>query len=228
MFLQPSWNIWLSQIGLFPQGWNNWKHKDRQVQIAWNKNPSDNTQLQIDFEDGCIGRVNQTWSFFLVVYFSQDVFWAGGSAFFVETFRKNTSSVVMEEYSKWAMDSKQNLHTFNRSWMSRCLYFLERLHSSSPSQFIRSYNLRGRRLTFKADMDAQPPWNVTNGYPRKMLGFKQSPFEKKVSTYGCPPWILQCRWMLMRKNHQKSEPNILFIISVKVFRMRCQRRIQGD
>ena len=136
---------------------------------------------------------------FLVVYFSQDVFWAGGSAFFVETFRKNTSSVVMEEYSKWAMDSKQNLHTFNRSWMSRCLYFLERLHSSSPSQFIRSYNFRGRRLTFKADMDAQPPWNVTNGYPRKMLGFKQSPFEKKVSKYGCPPWILQCRWMLMRK-----------------------------
>lgn len=95
-----------------PQGCNNWKHKDRQVQIAWNKNPSDNTQLQIDFEDGCIGRVNQTWSFFLVVYFSQDVFWAGGSAFFVKTFRKNTSSVVMEEYSKWEMDSKQNLYTF--------------------------------------------------------------------------------------------------------------------
>ena len=111
---ETSARVKLDYFPIFPQGWNNRRQKDRQVQITWNKNPSDNSQLQIDFEDGCIGRVNQTLFFFSFV-FPKTFFGLVDRRFFVGTFRENTSSVVMEEYSKWATDSKQNLDTFNRS-----------------------------------------------------------------------------------------------------------------
>ena len=41
--------------------------------ISLFKNPSDNSQVQIDFEDRCIGRLNQT------LFSYPKAFWAGGS-----------------------------------------------------------------------------------------------------------------------------------------------------
>ena len=45
--------------------------------ISFFKNPSDNSQVQIDFEDGCIGRLNQT------LFSYRNAFWAGGSVLLI-------------------------------------------------------------------------------------------------------------------------------------------------
>ena len=103
-----------------------------------------------------------------------------------------------------------------------CLYFLERLHSSShPKSVYKKLQFSGKKTHFQSWHGRTNPLKYDEWIPKKVPGFKQSPFEKKVSKYGWPPWILQSRWMLMQKK-------ITSIISVKVFRMRCQTRIQGD
>ena len=162
--------------------------------------------------------------FFLLFIFPTTFFGLVDRRFFVETLRKNTSSVVMEEYSKWAMDSKQNLHTFNRSWMSRCLSILlgKAAQFQPPEVSLQEVTIFGEEDSLSKLTWTHKPLEIWRMDPPRKCQVSSSHLLKKKyqSMAGLPEYfnLVGC-W---------CKKKITSIISVKVFRMRCQTRIQGD